>query len=244
MSDIEIHRAGGEHVLYDRARVGGYDAAWFDAERWQTQGSVVHSTKGRGAVLKLEFAATAESWVLRHYHRGGLVSRLIYDHYLWTGAERSRAFREWRLLYDLHRRGFPVPEPLAARVVRQGPFYQADIVLAYLPDTRTLSAHLNEESLSDEGWRAIGAMLRSFHEQGVDHPDLTAHNILLGAGGRLYLVDFDNATMRPPGPWRANGLARFQRSLRKVALETGTSFDDGAWADLIQSYEAPTGPES
>jgi hypothetical protein len=32
-------------------------------------------------------------------------------------------------------------------------------------------------------------------------------------------------------------MARLQRSLRKVALETGTSFDERAWAQLVRGYE-------
>ena len=60
-------------------------------------------------------------------------------------------------------------------------------------------------------------MVRAMHEHGVDHPDLTAHNILLDARGRLFLVDFDNAHLKPPGPWRRAGVERLKRSLRKVA---------------------------
>lgn len=235
MSEIEIHRGGAELVIHDRARVGGYDASWFDESLWRAEGSVVHSTKGRGSVLRRTIGG--EPWVLRHYHRGGLVSSLIYDHYLWLGFERTRAVREWRLLHDLHGRGLPVPEPLAARIVRTGPIYQADIALAYLPGTRTLTSHLDDEGVGDEQWRAIGSMLRRFHDLGVDHPDLTAHNILLDAGGRLFLVDFDNALVRPPGAWVTRGMERLQRSLRKVALETGTQFDAEAWKALCGGYE-------
>jgi 3-deoxy-D-manno-octulosonic acid kinase len=161
----------------------------------------------------------------------------VYDHYVWLGVERTRAFREWRLLHDLHRRGLPVPEPLAARVVRTGPIYQADIAIAYLPGTRTLTSHLDDEGIGGERWLEIGRMLRRFHDLGVDHPDLTAHNILIDAERRLFLVDFDNATVRPPGPWKVGGLKRLQRSLRKVALETGTQFDTEAWVALSRGYE-------
>lgn len=221
-------------MIYDRGRVGPYDASWFDPTVWQAEGSSVPSTKSRGSVLKR--AIGGEAWLLRHYRRGGLVSTFVYDHYLWLGLERTRAFREWRLLHDLHARGLPVPEPLAARVERAGPLYQADIALSYLDGTCTLTSHLDDDRVSFEQWRAIGVMLRRFHEQGVDHPDLTAHNILIDEDGRLFLVDFDNARLRPPGPWRVRGLERLQRSLRKVALETGTEFDAEAWSALCEGY--------
>jgi tRNA A-37 threonylcarbamoyl transferase component Bud32 len=82
-------------------------------------------------------------------------------------------------------------------------------------------------------------MVRAVHAHGVDHPDLTAHNILLDDGGRVFLVDFDNARLRPAGDWRRLGVERLQRSLRKVALETGTDFDSTAWAELEAAYKTP-----
>jgi 3-deoxy-D-manno-octulosonic acid kinase len=177
-----------------------------------------------------------ETWVLRHYHRGGFVAKVVYDHYLWTGRDRNRAFREWRLLAHLHGLGLPVPRPIAARAVREGPLYQADIVTRLIPNTRPLSSALRAGEVTDEHWTRIGAMLRDFHRHGVDHPDLTAHNVLLGPEPDVFLVDFDNARLRPPGPWSQAGVARFERSLRKVALETGLEFDARAWELVGRAY--------
>jgi 3-deoxy-D-manno-octulosonic acid kinase len=87
-----------------------------------------------------------------------------------------------------------------------------------------------------DGWRRIGAMIRSVHDHGVDHPDLTAHNILLDDAGNTFLVDFDNAQIKPPGAWQRVGMERFNRSLRKVALETGTEFDAAAWKEIETGY--------
>jgi hypothetical protein len=61
---------------------------------------------------------------------------------------------------------------------------------------------------------------------------------LLDEGGRPFLVDFDNARRKPPGEWSRAGMERFNRSLRKVALETGTEFDGGAWAEIEAGYAA------
>lgn len=235
MSSIVLER-NAEVVLYDEQRMGRYDPDWFDADVWRERGAKVHSTTGRGSVLMLDRGN--ETWVLRHYHRGGLVANFVYDHYIWLGLHANRAFREWRILAELHAGGFAVPEPLAARVKRAGLLYQADILTRYLPDTRTLSALLRDGQLKDADWQAIGAMVRGFHERGVDHPDLTAHNILLDGAGQSFLVDFDNAKLRPPGAWSERGLARLQRSLCKVALETGTEFDPVAWEVLERSYRS------
>jgi 3-deoxy-D-manno-octulosonic acid kinase len=132
--------------------------------------------------------------------------------------------------------GLPVPRPVAARAVRLGPIYQADIVTVLLPDTRPLSSYLADGGVGNEVWPAIGRMLREFHRYGIDHPDLTAHNILIDSSQRSFLLDFDNAVRREPGPWCANGLKRLQRSLRKVALETGTEFDLDSWERLSRAY--------
>jgi 3-deoxy-D-manno-octulosonic acid kinase len=229
----------GAVVLYDAAAAGVTDAGvehWFDREHWRDAGTPLSETTGRGAVVVVDHGA--EKWVLRHYNRGGFVARFVEDHYVWTGLERTRAFREWRLLARLFALGLPVPRPVAARVARRGLLYRADIATRYLPGTRPLSAILDEDAGVD-AWPAIGAMVRAFHDCGVDHPDLTAHNILLGPEGTVFLVDFDNARVRPPGRWQEAGLARLQRSLRKVALETGADFDSGGWRLLGEAYRKP-----
>ena len=42
-------------------------------------------------------------WVLRRYLRGGMAARFARDRYLWLGEERTRSFRELRLLAELLR---------------------------------------------------------------------------------------------------------------------------------------------
>lgn len=241
MIEANTAASGDSIILHDAALEEPRIDRLFDEEHWQREGQRLAEKTGRGNVLVLDRGT--EKWVLRHYHRGGFVSRFVHDHYLWLGLERSRAFREWRLLAALNGAGLPAPRPVAARVRRQGLLYQADIVTAWLPDTRPLSVYLDENRPLAGRWRAIGRMLRAFHDRGVEHPDLTAHNILLDSEGGTFLVDFDNARVRPPGPWREAGLARLERSLRKVALETGTSFDEAGWQTLRQGYvEGATPP--
>jgi 3-deoxy-D-manno-octulosonic acid kinase len=223
-------------VLFDAQRTDRVPEAWFDGAHWRERGAVVGEALGRGSVLLVENGA--ETWALRHYLRGGLVSRFIEDHYLWLGLDNTRAFREWRLLADLFRLGLPVPRPIAARVTRQGLSYRSDLITVFLPDTRPLAALLNEGNVPRSCWPRIGQMLSRFHAHGVSHPDLTAHNILIDGEGRAYLVDFDNCRRRPPGRWQERGLARLQRSLRKVALETGTVFDEQTWRLLEAGYRS------
>jgi 3-deoxy-D-manno-octulosonic acid kinase len=237
MTEPKVIEDGPHAVLYDAALGDPADSSWFEPSHWHGVGGVERETSGRGAVLIVPYRD--ETWVVRHYRRGGYVARFVEDHYLWLGAERSRSFREWRLLRRLHDAGLPVPNPIAAHVCRKGLVYTADIITTYLPDTRKLSAFIAERDVPRDCWRRIGRMVRAVHAYGVEHPDLTAHNILLDARGQLFLVDFDNARVRAPGRWQQLGVDRLQRSLRKVALETGTEFDAGAWAEVEAGYAEP-----
>ena len=178
-SGPKVVTSGAHAVLYDAALREHVDASWFDPAHWQGAHGVERETSGRGAVLIVPHGD--ETWVVRHYRRGGYVARLIEDHYIWLGDDRSRSFREWRLLRRLHDAGLPVPNPIAAHVRRLGLLYTADIITTYLPDTRKLSAFIAEHNVPWDCWRRIGRMVRAVHEHGVDHPDLTAHNILLDA---------------------------------------------------------------
>jgi 3-deoxy-D-manno-octulosonic acid kinase len=234
MSEPRIVVDGSHTMLVDAALNETPVTAWFDAAQWRRGGAVAVETSGRGAALIVPHGS--DTWVLRHYRRGGFVARFIDDHYLWSGIEQTRAFREWRLLRKLKDAGLPVPNPVAAHVYRTGPIYTADIITHYLPDTRKLSSFIAQGRAPADCWRRVGAMIRAVHDCGVDHPDLTAHNVLLDGTGNTFLVDFDNAYVKEPGEWRRLGLERMNRSLRKVALETGTDYDAAAWRELEAGY--------
>lgn len=238
MTEPAVRRAGADAFIVDAARADELDAAWFDVDDWRRRGAALLDTGGRGDVHKLD--RTGETWVLRHYRRGGLVSKLVHDRYVWLGLERTRAFREFRLLARLSAEGFPVPRPIAARVRRRGLAYRADIITRLLVGTRSLHAYLVESGPPAEAWTEIGRVVRGLHDRGVDHPDLTAQNLLLDGAGRVFVVDFDKTRLRRRGNWTQAGIDRLKRSLRKVALETGTEFDEAGWQALLRGYGGRT----
>jgi len=219
-------------MLYDASRCGQPGEGIFARQSWRERGVLEESAGGRGTVAFVRDGP--RRWVMRHYHRGGLVARLLDDRYLWTGADRTRAFREWRLLHELRAADLPVPAPVAARYERSGPFYRADLITEELPTRRTLAGALAAAPLAAERWREVGECIGRLHARGVHHADLNAHNLLLGDDGTVYVLDFDRGRIRPRGAWEPAVLERLQRSLRKVTagLPPGR-FDEATWQALL-----------
>lgn len=223
------------HILYDAELPIHVDSTWFDAEAWRGRGQWLGEARGRGETA---FVGDKElAYVLRHYRRGGLPGRFVHDRYLWLGLARTRAWREWHLTAELYQRGLPVPRPVAAQVVRDGLFYRADLMTVRIPNAYSLAQAIADAALSAEHWQALGACLRRFHQEGVDHADLNAHNILL-ADGEIYLIDFDRGRLRLPGRWQQNNLARLLRSLRKLYNESlVNNFSEADWQSLLAGYQ-------
>src|SRR5690606_8578199 len=154
--------------------------------------------------------------VLRHYLRGGMAATISRDRHLWRGVDRVRSFAEFRLLRELGRRGLPVPHPIAASYVREGPTYRAAILMERLVGVRSL-ADLAATDPAAVPWEDAGRLVARFHREGLDHADLNAHNILYDEAGTGWLIDFDRSRMHiPETAWRERNLARLLRSLLKV----------------------------
>lgn len=233
---------GKEHILYDADEAIHADSALFEPAAWRRFEPLGGARGGRGEAFILDDGA--REFVLRHYRRGGLPGRLIRDRYLWTGLERSRAWREWRLTAELFRRGLPVPQPIAARVVRAGFGYRADLLTLRIPNARTLAQSLIDRALPEARWRALGATIRRFHEAGLRHADLNAHNILLDEE-KIYLIDFDRSRLHPPARqseqgarrWQQANLARLERSLHKIRrAHPAMHFSDENGRALLTGY--------
>ena len=235
MSDIRQLNLGAQHILYDASRQPEIQPDWFVPDYWRRRNCVTGSAQGRAGALF--FLCQDREYVLRHYHRGGMVSRLLFDQYMWTGLDGTRAWREWRLLDRLNEMKLPVPVPVAARVQRNGLYYRADLITERIAGAGTLTSALTEGSLPDTIWRRIGEVIRCFHNVGVCHADLNAHNILLNEQ-QVYLLDFDRGRLRGGSTgWRQGNLRRLLRSLTKLKTERGAFyFEPDDWQTLLRGY--------
>lgn len=216
-------------MLFDPALLSHADPSVFDPENGEPVG-----VGGRGAAWFVRTDAGAA--VLRHYRRGGVVARFSRNAYLWNGAERTRSFREFRLLQALRSRGLPVPVPLAAAYWRSGTGYRAALLMARLAGTESMGALFDR--WVEPPWNDIGRTIARFHRIGACHADLNVDNVLMDANGMCWLIDFDRGALRTPARgWQQANIARLHRSLRKRlgARAKGSAIVAG-WNAMLDAY--------
>jgi 3-deoxy-D-manno-octulosonic acid kinase len=233
----KIQHIGNDYILYDADKLANGADLSFNRDTLVKRGSILGAAEGRGTTLFIQH--NGMDMALRHYHRGGLAAKISVDQYIWTGLQRTRAWREWHLLAKLQQKGLPVPEPVAARVTRHGLFYQADIATLRIPQAQSVAQLLQGKSLTESVWHAMGQCIRQFHDHGVFHADLNANNILLDNEQKVYILDFDRGEFRRPGgKWQQANIDRLLRSFNKIKAHSETFyFSDSDWQALLNGYQ-------
>ena len=246
MPNIAIERNEGCYILYDRLLYNRIHSTMgtelpikklFDPLFLKTQQLVSKVARGRGETIF--FSIDKTPLVLRHYHRGGVAARVSSDCYLWSGLKQTRAYRELDMLLSLSLENLPVPKPFAARVIRRGCCYRADIITHFIADTETLSQRLQESAINHTVWQKMGEIISTLHRKGVYHADLNAHNIMLNSSNDVFVIDFDKSRFKDPKntSWQLHNLQRLQRSLMKLNNSNATfHFSDKNWIQLQQGY--------
>ncbi len=210
---------------------------WFDIEYWREANAITGSSKGRNITWFV--GHQNDEWVLRHYYRGGLVAKILGDKYWYSNIENTRAYQELKLLEIMHLQGLPVPKPIAACIDKRGIYYRADILIEKIPYTKDLVAKLSQNSLTEAVWHQIGATIAKFHEAGIYHSDLNAHNILIDNDLNIWLIDFDKCDKRSVElSWQQENLKRLRRSFNKETnLHQTFYFNQQNWQWLIDGYQ-------
>jgi 3-deoxy-D-manno-octulosonic acid kinase len=224
-------------IVYDTEIINQISDAAFSSNSWPHTTPVTGALRSAGRGNTMIVGRAGGEFVLRHYLRGGLPGRLIRDAYLWTGERQTRAFAEWYLLSKLVRMGLPVPRPAAARYVRNGPIYRADLLTVRIPDVQSLADRIAAAPGGPPLWVGVGRTIRKFHDAGIFHADLNAYNVQVDQLGRVFLLDFDRGKILPAGVWQQKNLGRLHRSLKKIkSLDKNLHFGPANWNELLEGY--------
>lgn len=236
------YRHKNAYVLFNESVFHSFSDSLFDPANHQ-QDKLCSSRKscsqGRGTVVFFEHED--RELILKRYHRGGLFGRFVKNSYLFNGLNRTRMWREFELLNIMRDLGLPVPKPVAVRCVRHSTmFYQGELIAERIPNARTLAEILLDENLSEKTWESIGLVIRRFHQHSIEHADLNACNIMLNAGGQIFLIDFDKSQLHSQGDnsWCQANLTRLRRSLNKwKKRDANFNFDARHWQALERGYQ-------
>lgn len=232
MIEERVVAVDDDWIVFDPGLIERPDAAVFDPQAWGS--AIVGTAQGRASAWFIEHGE--QSWVLRHYWRGGLPGRLFKDKYVYPGLDRSRPFREWRLLAQAHADGVNVPRPVAARVHRSSAFnYSGDILMQRICGAASLADLLAEGAMTPVLWGSMAMAIARCHQAGYWHADMNARNLLC-RDGQWWLIDFDRARKRPPGTWGYENIRRLKRSLDKLAAYGELRYSAHQWRDFVEAW--------
>ncbi|MBE8606847.1 MULTISPECIES: 3-deoxy-D-manno-octulosonic acid kinase [Vibrio] len=207
----------------------------FEAEYWQQQDAISGSAQGRGTTwfIRLDGIQAA----LRHYRRGGLFGKLVEDQYRFSDWESTRCAMELNVLKALANAGVNVPKPIAARAIKSGLLYRADLMSERIPNAKDLVDVLVNGPIDADVYRRIGQEVRKMHDAGVNHTDLNIHNILLDDSQRVWIIDFDKCGHQAGDDWKEDNLNRLKRSFLKEVNKRQIQWQEPDWELLLQGYQ-------
>jgi len=183
---------------------------------------------GRGALKIIAIPGEAnERIVIRHFHRGGMIHKLIPDLYFGT----SRPLKELWVGYWAKEKGVPIADIVAVCHTKVfWKFHQGDLVTREIKEGKDLATYLTEiDQPLTKGKvlekrsviKKVGELVRSMHEAGIFHGDLNLKNIIFQTADlqniKGYLIDFDKSFLRShlKENLRTRNLLRFNRSAEK-----------------------------
>ena len=230
----QSYQQGNSMIWFDDEIITDPNQALFDAQHWQDQDKVVGSAIGRGTTWFVQFDAMQAA--LRHYRRGGLFGKLVEDRYWFASWEQTRSRQEFNLLRVLLESGVHVPRPIAARAVKTGWTYQADLLSERIPNARDLVSILRESPLPELMYQKIGQEIAKMHSANVNHTDLNIHNILIDDQEKVWIIDFDKCCQQSDGDWKQGNLNRLKRSFLKELNKHQIHWQESDFTVLEKAY--------
>ena len=220
-------------IIVDDRLKDTVNSEWFNDKYWLNQGRLLGASSGRGSAWMVK--SSNEKMMLRHYYRGGIPARFIKDKYFWTGLLKTRSFSEYKLLEKMYALKLPVPKPIAAQACKMGLFYQANILIKYIPHDSTFAGLLNVDS-DLQTWSNVGSTIAQFHKHGINHADLNANNILI-TQDKVFLIDFDHSRQcNQRKMWQNSNMKRLKRSIDKLTDDNHIETNNIKWHSLMVGY--------
>ena len=235
---IQQYQDNNQVIWFDDEFVTNPSQPIFDPEYWRSMNKIAGSATGRGTTWFVQLDTMQAA--LRHYRRGGLFGKLVKDQYWFSGWDKTRSSEEFQLLLTLIKAGVNVPRPIAARAVKVGLTYQADLLSERIPNARDLVSILQESSLSKDMYKKIGQEIAKMHNAGVNHTDLNIHNILIDDKDKVWIIDFDKCRKQEHGDWKKQNLERLLRSFKKELLKRQIIWQASDFDHVQKSYTENT----
>lgn len=231
---MKVTKQGNTCVWYDESLLKESPLDVFEPTFWQEQNKVIGQAKGRGITWFVQTATVPAA--LRHYRRGGLFGKLVSDHYLFTGWETSRPYKEMQVLSHLIHADVNVPRPIAARVVKRNFCYQADLLSEKIADATDLFTLLTTSQVDDRVLKRVGQEIRKMHNANVNHTDLNIHNILIDKNDKVWIIDFDKCCVDSSSTYEEENISRLWRSFEKEKKKI-IEFNRLSFIPLLKGYK-------
>jgi len=234
-SVIESKQHENKYFLFNIGFFPDASSDLFCGAYWKEKGAITGQETGRGTTWFLRHKN--HDLVLRHYLRGGLVSKISQDNYFFKSLQSCRSISEFNILNQLCTLGLPVPAPAAAQVIRRGFTYKADLLTQRIPNAKDL-VQILKVTQDKQFYQTLGQTIALFHQHGVYHADLNIQNILQDVNNKFWLIDFDRAKrLKPKLKWQLSNLNRLKRSFEKEKVRFGIKWKESDWDILIAAYQ-------
>ena len=205
--------------------------ALFTPEYWRARGALTSVARGRGSAW---FVATGQRNGYCGITGAAAGSPAPVRPIATCGAAKRRCARSPNGdCSQLRERGLPVPEPIGA-CYHRGPSPSGAIRSRGVSPAPSPLRPARREATGAGLWRSLGATIARFHAAGVDHADLTAHNILATPEGYLQHRRFRPRPAACTGPLDGRQPGRLQTLAAQgvrhaptgtvTSQRTGTSF--------------------
>ena len=210
----EIIKNKNVFIQYDPNTFKNFSSLLFNIDYISKEGLIKSEIVGRGKAYEIEFEGNR--FILKHYIRGGFISKISYDKYFFDAIASSRAVKEYNFLNNLYLKGLPVPKPAALQVVINKFTYTADLITCKINNEGTLYDFVQTGKMNSNLWSNLENTLQKFYDENVYHSDLNTKNIIIDKASKFYFLDFDNSYFFYKNKLFKKSVIRLGRSLSKL----------------------------